>query len=204
MLQNSSFKQFNKYLLIPLCSILFSCGMFSPIEQQQTHSYQITSRIDISKISCNKNNLTILQITQMQADEPFNTNKMIYTSSKYELATYSYNKWATSPQQMLTIAIQEKLLQSCLYSNIVTEEVVTSSQYRLATQLLTLKQIINGTKSHVDLSILAQLIDNNSNHIIKSKTFSASIEASANPKSYVEATNQATQTILDSLVTWLH
>ncbi|HMT03170.1 MAG TPA: ABC-type transport auxiliary lipoprotein family protein [Burkholderiales bacterium] len=200
MLLNRLFK---KILLIALISLLSSCGIFSPLDQPQIHNYQITSGIDTSKIFCNKNNLPILQVLQMQANSPFNTEKMLYTSSKYELGYYSYSKWATLPQKMLTTAIVDKILQSCLYSNVISEDTITTYQYQLSSQLLNLKQTINGSTSHVDLSIMFQLISNNSNQIIKSKTLSASTSASANPNGFVDATNLATQTILNNLIEWL-
>ncbi len=201
MLLNRLFKM---TLIITAICLSYSCGIFSPLDQPQIHSYQISSGIDTSKISCNKNNLPVLQVLQMQANPPFNTEKMLYTSSKYELGYYSYNKWATLPQKMLTTAIVDKILQSCLYSNVISEDTITTYQYQLSSQLLNLKQTINDSTSHIDLSIMFQLINNNSNQIIKSKTLSASISAPANPKGFVDATNMATQTILNNLVDWLH
>ena len=122
---------------------------------------------------------------------------------KYELDSYSRNQWVAPPSGMLTKAIQEKLLQSCSYNNVVSADFMTSAKYRLNSQLIELKQKFEDNNATMNLAILVQLVDNSSNQVVKSKTFIVNEKVTPNQAGYVVGANQAVEDFLSELVLWL-
>lgn len=197
-----------KKILTPLIISLSlsGCSVFMPVTIPEIHKYQINGVANNNLTTCTKTSAGILQVSQMKADAPFDTTRMFYSNAEYELSSYAYHQWISTPNVMLTQAIQEKLLQSCIYANVVNEDFMTSSQHRLNTQLLELKQVMPkgaDKQTTIHMLILAQLVDNQTNQVIKSKTFVEEISAESSPTAYVAASNQVTQMFLNDLVTWL-
>ena len=197
-------KQIIKVCVVGL--LLGGCsGMFAPVAMPEIQNYQITpAGGDIKAASCARvNKESTLQITRMRAEAPYETTKMFYSKGQYQLDSYSYNQWAAFPTQMLSYAVFQKVMQSCIYKSVVSGEFMTVSNYTLNTKLLELKQIINGDSSVVNLIIIAQLIENKSDSVIRSKTFVVKANSSPNPKAYVVSVNQATSEFLAQLTNWL-
>ena len=186
-----------------LCAMLGACGMLSPVPQPQIIDYQLAADTSVMP-ECKLNpNAPILQVAEVKADAPFNTRKMYYSEAQYQLNSYSLNQWAARPDVMLTQAIQEKLLASCIYGNVSSNEFMTTAKYRLNSQLLDFKQVINDQSSTMQFNMLVQLVDNSSNQVVRSKTFVTSQAVESSPAGYVKGANAVTQTFLNELVTWL-
>lgn len=208
-------KRMNKITRLITCIgmsiVLYACGMLDPVYTPNVNHYQINAMAYTQMQQCNKQtssagvNDTIIQITRVRAFAPFDTRDMLYSVAKYQLDSYSIHKWITPVDAMLTKAIQEKLLNSCIFGNVVNADFMTSAKYRLNSQLLNLTQNIDNHRQDATLnfSILEQLVDNNSNQVIKSKIFNLSVPVSANPQGYVEGTNLVVKEFLQQLVIWL-
>lgn len=199
-----------KKIILPmmLCASLNSCSVFTPVQLPEVHTYQISGIDDPSVNSCsNSLKPSILQVSLMKTDAPYDSNQMFYSRGAFELNAYSYHKWISSPNIMLSQAMQERLLAACIYTNVVNSEFMTIAQYRLATQLLELKQVMESSTlsktSTVHFVVIAQLIDNHTNQVIKSKTFVEDASVASDPSGYVAGTNQVTKAFLDDLVAWL-
>ncbi len=187
-----------------MCTSLTSCGFMQPVSQPETHRYQISiANSDSNSCSSSGAKMGMLQVEQMHALAPYDSKKIFYSTADYELSTYAYHQWVADPSQMLSQAVVENLLQSCIFDNVIGAEVMSLAKYRLASSLLELDQKIAGDKSTVNLSILVQLIDNNSNKVIKSKTFIETMDVAATPSGYTSGVNQATSKFLDDLRAWL-
>lgn len=181
-----------------------ACSVFTPVEVPEVVRYQLTAITPADITDCKTNsNGQILQVTEVKADAPFNNNKMYYSQAPSQLNSYALNEWIAHPDVMLTQAIQEKLLTSCIYSNVVNAEFMTTAKYRLNSQLLDFKQVINGQSATMQLSMLVQLVDNSHNQVIRSKNFTAQVDVDPTPAGYVKGANTVTQTFLTDLTTWL-
>ena len=179
--------------------------MFMPVSIPEVKNYQISLVHDSSPTCVNNSEQTesAIQIMRMRDDAPYDTTRMFYSSSQYQLNSYARHEWAALPSQMLTKVIQEKLIGACQYSSVVNADFMTAAKYRLNSQLVELKQNITGDRAEIKLAVLIQLVDNGSNQVIKSKTFVERVKTQPNPEGYVDGTNIATKMFLDELVLWL-
>lgn len=195
--------------LLGLCSIALitvatmSCSVFLPVTIPEVQTYQIALPHSNSTECKPRIDAPDLLITRMKAEEPYDSDNMYYAKSRYQLNHYSRNQWVAAPNIMLTKVIQEKLLQSCEYGNVVNADFMTSSNYRLNTQLLELQQNINESPAVVTLAVLVQLVDNKANRVVKSKTFIEKTTTTANPAGYVDGTNIVVTKFLANLLAWL-
>lgn len=190
-------------LVILFFAVLSACSVFLPVTIPEIQTYQISTMHGKSEECKNNPILPAIQITKMKADEPYDGTGMFYSLSTYQLSKYARNRWVASPNGMITKAMQEKLLQSCNYSNVVSADFMTSAKYRLNSQLIELKQNINGQNAEFSLIVLVQLVNNSSNTVVKSKTFIEKIAVAANPYGYVIGTNATVDKFLNDLVAWL-
>jgi cholesterol transport system auxiliary component len=193
------------YLNLALAvATLSSCSIFTPVSLDKVYTYQIgTDAISKNGNICSSNNGKSLQITRMRADSPFDNNRMAYSMAQYQIETYATHKWTTAPAIMLSTAMQQSLAKSCIYTSVVNSDFMSNANYRLDTQLLTLQQNITGNSSTVDLTIQAQLVDNTTNQVVKSKVFTENIVESANPQGFADGANQANNSFLAELTSWL-
>lgn len=192
-------------LLLSILLLSSACGIFTPVTLPKVYYYVIDLPNQASHDdTCQTTSDRSLQITRMQAITPFDSNKMVYSTSKYELAEYAYNKWSATPNNMLTATIEEYLAKSCLYKSVVSSDFMTTASLRLNTRLLELTHVVTDDKSaKVDLAISVQLVDNASNTVIKSKTFVETVDAQVTPESFANQANAANQIFLQDLVNWL-
>ncbi len=199
-------KLLNKILAIGgLSLIITGCGLLDPVPAPVIKYYKLdfNGTKDMTAGCSVPQNAPVMQISIFKVDDPFNTHSMYYSKNTSQLMSYTENKWVAIPAKMLTQVTQEKLLGSCLYSNVISSDFMTSSNYRLAAQVLDFKQVIANESSVMQLSVLVQLIDNKSNSVIMSKVFAEQSSTTPDISGYVNGANKVTNMYLDNLVTWL-
>lgn len=192
------------------------CSIFQSVTPTQLRHYQLNPIENDNFAVCEAtDSKAVLQVSSVKADNPYDTNKMFYSKSQYQLTSYNYTQWVGDLGTMLTQEIQERLLQSCLYSNVVNADFMTNAQYRLNTQLLELKQIMpdnlnsltwsqqNKNIARIHLVVVAQLVDNSSNKVVKSKSFVEDLNVTPDAHGYVMGSNAVVKMFLDDLATWL-
>lgn len=180
------------------------CSVFMPVTIPEIQNYQISILHGATNMECpSLEGKPDIQITRMKADAPYDSENMYYSLERYQLSHYSRNQWVAAPMIMMTKALQEKLLQSCQYSNVVSADFMTTSKYRLNSQLIELQQNIRNDKSTIVLAVLVQLVDNKSNKVVKSKTFVENVEVIPNQHGYTVGVNKAVDKFLDDLLIWL-
>lgn len=189
------------FILIFYATIISSCGTFAPIDPPHINTYQIN--IPVTPQVCINKNTDTLIVGQMYALRPFNTNKIWFSTLNNQLSAYGYNQWVTSPSEMLTDNIIQYLNAQCVYSRVVSDDFMTNGRFRLNTQLIRLSLDALDKKTVVNLSIVAQLVDNKTNSVIKNKTFMLSSSSDNTPVAMVEVTNQLNKQFLLELTTWL-
>lgn len=196
-------KTIKPIVMLSVIALLAGCGVLSPVEAPQIHQYQIITAVSDPASCQGAGKSSVLQISPVQVFAPYDSKNMYYSESQYEINSYALSQWSANPGFMLTQAIQQKLQQSCAYSNVVSADVMSTAKYRLVSQLIDFKQVINGSSATMNLTVLAQLIDNSNNLVVKSKTFTETAPVTANPDGYIKGANDATAAFLNDLTTWL-
>lgn len=190
-----------------ITAMLTGCGMLSPVPTPTVSHYQINVTPTSTGQQCNAKNpasAPIIQIARVQVVAPFDNRNMLYSVAKYQLDSYATHRWITPVDAMLTQAIEEKLIGSCIFANVVNADFMTTAKYRLNSQLLNLTQnITSNSSATLNFSILVQLVDNTSNQVIKSKVFVLKANVAPSPQGYVYGTNRVIGEFLDQLVSWL-
>jgi ABC-type uncharacterized transport system auxiliary subunit len=192
----------------PIIAMLAGCSVFQPVSVPDIHTYELAAASSYNAqapVECSDSNLSTkaLQVSPVHPDVPYDSSKMFYSLSPYELDSYASNQWVSLPSSMLTQAIQQRIIQACYYASVVSSDFMTVTKYRLTTQLVNFKQVINGNDTKFMMTVIAQLIDNKTNQVLKAKTFNIEEKVTADPKGYVSGANAATNKFLDQLIVWL-
>jgi ABC-type uncharacterized transport system auxiliary subunit len=200
--------QLVKYIVLCFTIIIsfniVSCGkLLSPVPNVPIKEYQLSVNTANDNQCAANANAPILQVSSVGVFAPYNNRNMYYSESQYQLNKYTLNQWSTDMGTMLTQLIQQKLLNSCIYSNVVSNSVFASAKYRLVVQLIDLKQLIAGNSSQMHLDVLVQLIDNNSNVVISSKEFVITTDTTPNSQGYIAGANDVIASFLDQLTKYL-
>ena len=194
----------NSLLAIMLAGgIVSGCGVLSPVPVPETKQFQIVSSVPAVE-NCKANpDAQIMQVFPVKVASPFDNKYMYYSESQYQLSSYALNQWVSSPGQMFTQAVHEKLQGSCLYKNVISAEFMVTAKYRLTVQVMDFEQIISGGSATMNMSVIVQMIDNNSNQVIKGKTFVETANVTPDVNGYIQGANQVTQAFTSDLTTWL-
>ena len=192
-----------KQIFLLLTSITFTgCSVLSPVATPINHQYMIKSTSK-PRVCTNKSSLDI-QVLLTEADQPYNSYNMYYTNSPYELNQYSYSVWATLPQNTINQAVQQSIMNSCIFNNVVGADIIIPSQYKIKSKLLELKQNIGKQQSNVTLSILVQLINSRENTVQSSKIFTETTNIQTSPQGMSQGTSVNLELFLKELNDWLN
>lgn len=184
--------------------LLNSCGILSPVDEPQIKQYQLALNLNTDTSGCTiGRNAPILQVSPVKVFAPYDTRNMYYSESPYQLSSYAFNQWSTLPEFMFNQAILQRLTAACIYSNVVNSEVMSVAKLRLAIQVMDFKQVISTESANMNFTSLVQLIDNNTNTVIKSKTFVEVLPVSPDPGGYVKGANDIVLQFVNDLADWL-
>lgn len=195
-----------KLSIYALMLSLLGCGsIFGPIRQREVISYELADNsITMPPANCKLMKPDILYISPMRANAPYDSTKIYYTEKPFELEHFGYSRWVAIPTDMLSQIMDKKLVTSCVFKNIVHNNVLADADYRLVTQLIALRQdIISKNSAKNQLIIYAQLLDVDSNKVISSRIFNEQANSDVGPKAMVTTINQLVTKFDNELVTWL-
>ena len=128
---------------------------------------------------------------------------MYYSNDTGELNYYKLNQWVTDTSTIFTQLIVQELEQSCLYKSVISSNLLVASDYRLIIQVMNFKQYIHNDQSTVQLLVSIQLINNNTNHIVKNKIFTTDIKTSPDIQGYIKGSNIAINNFLKEMLVWI-
>lgn len=203
-------KKFSKQLVWLIATLgMVGCGsILSPQSQRQIKTYEIVdnSLHDDNIPSCipPKDN-AILYVSPVRASVPYETYKMYYTAESYSLNNYAYSQWIVPAGELIHQNIIKKLVLSCSFKNVVTSTAIANANYRLVTNLVSIRQEINPANNtanaHVILS--TELIDLEKNTIVATFVFDEKQPTDVGPTGYVTGVSQLITKYDDQLVNWL-
>ena len=194
-----------KFITILLfCSItLIGCGTLDPIATPEIQHYAVQIN-SLNVTHCNyKTNLS-LQILPTLAEAPYNSYNMYYSKNEYLLDSYSYSQWAVLPQNTVNQSIWQTAIDSCLFKNVFSTDVIVKPKYQLYSKIIKLQQTIRNNNSNMTFSVMVQLIDTEHNQIINSKFFNESSIIKTSPDGMVDGMSYDLQQFSKNLHNWLN
>lgn len=182
-------------LIIITAVLLLAC---SPLKVPEQKTYTL-SQINPDTIHAARINKVLLVTTPI-ATPAYATNKMAYVKTPYQIQYFAENEWVDEPAHLLTPLIVKSLQQTNRFANVVASPYTGHSDYRLDVQLLQLQQNFLHNPSVIELSVKANLMDNQTQQLIASKTFDIAVNTTGdNPYSGVVAVNNAVAQLLAKL-----
>jgi len=180
------------------CCLLTACGsLLKPLKTQPLQVYALSSVSH--KRYGSKINRTLL-VAKPTATPGYQTKNMIYVMRRYELRSFTRNRWAAPPADMLQPLLVQSLRHTGHFRAVVSVPHAGLTDFHLDVHLLMLEQQFSGRSSRVKMVLLATITDDSTHKVIASKTFSAVVNAPGdNPYSGVVAANQATQQTMQAI-----
>ncbi len=149
----------------------------------------------------------ILMLGRIHGTHLFNGREIIYSDARYGQNSYAYSRWSDSPTVMLLLIFQEALEKSGRYLAVVPYSSQSLSDLLLESTLFDFSHRINddGTSDAI-LRMRFNLIDNNTNRVIASRDFVASVPVASpkNASGAVAALNKAVTIVTQELIDWLN
>jgi cholesterol transport system auxiliary component len=186
-------------IILFLICLLSACSIFSPVKVDAPKQY-VLEKTPVVKRHTYKHH--ILFIAPMVVDPLYDTSDMAYSVSPYQIHYFVKSKWAKNPKDMLQPLIVKTLLNTHAFRN-VTMNASENAMYVLNTELVTLKQLFVGERSHYKITLRAELLSAHNMRLIATKEFSKTVHVNNNNAySGVIAANIAIEQILKELATF--
>lgn len=190
----------NSFWKMLLLSSLFLTAC--EVKRPEVNHYQLTGYS--TRIWAKTASHKTLSVTLTDAVDGFETNQMQYTVKPFELNSFSKNNWASPPANMIYPLLIQSLQRSGYFSAIASGNYVTKSDYRLDTQLISLKQSFIFKPSIIDLNIKAIVTRLSDNHVIGSHVFIVKVTCSQDtPYGGVLAANKATEIVTGKITRYV-
>jgi len=190
-------------IAIAILATLTACGsMLAPIKTPEVKQYTLNT--PSSKTLTSRSTNKSILIPRPIANPGYETDKMIYSTTRHQLRSFAENRWTAPPADMLQSLIVQSLMNSRYFHAVAPTPSTGDTDFRLDTRLLRLKQeFTQGQPSRIKMAIFAELVNTETNKIIATKRFAATVIAPENnPYSGVIAANQATRQLLTQLTSF--
>lgn len=191
-----------KPTLSALFSLFFSVLILSacsPVKVPPVQEYKLEKASTV-RTRQTAHRYTLL-VSKPLAASGYTTRDMRYMAKPYELASFAKNSWVAPPADMLETLLIESLENSQHFYAVVRAPFAGMTHYRLDTQLLSLRQNFLKRPSRIELAIKADLINQKTNKIVRSKRFIAEVKATEDtPYGGVMAANKAVRNVLGQIV----
>lgn len=187
---------------IIMCSV-FAWGVIltacSPVKVASIQEYKLESPSTLHVR--NKPTRATILVSKPLAASGYTTSDMRYVVKSYELSSFAKNSWVAPPADMLETMLIESLQNSGYFYGVVRAPFAGTTAYRLDTQLLSLRQNFLKRPSRIDLAIKAELVNETTKKIVRSKRFVTHVNALEDtPYGGVMAANRAMNNLMVQIV----
>ena len=190
-----------RYLIFILSSILITSCM-QPVRTEAPARY-VLKGVSTQRYAVKPHALTLL-VTQPSANPGYQSDEIIYVNKPLQLNNYTKNVWVAPPTQLLLPLLVESLRNTNYFHAVMSPPYVGDADLRLETNLITLQQEFFAKHSQVRMTLQATLINNLSNKILASQTFSKIVASTAlSPYGGVMATDQATEMLMQEITAFV-
>ena len=181
-----------------LLGICFLTGCLSPVKVDSANKYVI------NKMPCfiptKKTRPIVLLVTKPEIKAIYNTTQMAYTIRPYQIAYYSLNRWAETPDEMLQPLLVQTMQKTHHFKAVVTPPYNGLYDYELDTEILSFIQDYTCRIPVFRMNVRAQMIKTSINKVIATREFSVIQPLpQRSPYGGVLAANRATVQILERM-----
>lgn len=176
-------------------------GCMSPVKSGPDTGYVINSIPD-HIIKTRKRSISMLVMTP-ETNPVYNTKRMAFTTSPYQVTYYSHSRWIEAPSGMFSSLITRTLQKTNHFKAIITPPFTGNYDYALRSQINTLLIDYTQRTPVFRLSLQVMLIKASNGRMISSRDFEASVPLpKASPYGAVYAANCAAEQVLAKIATW--
>lgn len=182
----------NKQSIAIIAGVQLLLSACSPIKLPASTQYNLNA-FSSQKWGNQKTSRSIL-VSQPEAMAGYQTDQMHYISKPFELNTFAYSTWVSTPATMLYPLIVQSLQRTGYFYAVVSGPYVDKADYRLDTQLIALQQNFLTKPSTMELVAKVMLTHIDDNRVVASRIIRNRVPCPADtPYGGVIAANKATQ-----------
>lgn len=191
------------FFLSLLLLFITGCSLTSPVKVKETEKYVLIG--GSSSVSHASSSVAdTLLISAPIANPGYQSKNMIYVSVPYKLRSFTSSAWVAPPAQMLAPIFLKSVRKTHFFHAVITAPFSGYAKYRLDTIIETFQQEFLQPTSSQHITVLATLVDTDTNKVIASRRFDQVEAAPANnPYSGVLAANKAAIQLSDDLATFI-
>jgi len=189
-----------------IISILFMALIFNACSIKEVPAMKVyTLSVPAVKASLNgRYRQKIIKISYPTALNEKLSNKINYSYSLLDRGEYLHSVWSNNLSKLLQGSIVQILMDSKLFSVVVSSKSNIKDDYRLESSIFDFSHHVRGGKSYAIMSIHCILINVDSGKFEKEKRFSYIVDTkTTDARGYVEATNVIMSKFAKDLVKWL-
>lgn len=176
-----------KFSVLAGVSLLCAC---SPVKIPVTHQYQLTEYNQQFRASSPTH--ATLWVTVPEAVAGYQTEQMVYINKPFQLESFVKNAWTSTPAEMLFPLMVQSLQKSHYFYAVMSSTYSLGADYRLDTQILSLRQNFLHRPSQLEFSAKIVLTRIKDNKVLGSQIVDENIRCNADtPYAGVQAANQA-------------
>lgn len=178
-------------------SLISACSIFSPVKSPVMNQYVLKDTPHVKK---HVKHDIVIAVAPITSASLYNHYEMAYTTSPYEIDYFTKSKWAELPANMLQNLLIKTLSDTHYFKGVIAMPTYEQFDYLLNAQLLELKQVFYGDRSHYQVKLKVDLIAMHRNQLIASKTFAKTVTAHENTaRGGVIAANLAVREVLKQM-----
>lgn len=192
-----------KYILIIIGMIVFSGCTTIKSSVTEYRVVANTLKIENNVEGCKEKSLKIAQAFSSNA---LMSLRMDYAYSNSRVFAYSESQWRESPNHSVTQQMLKAIRDSRLFKDVQVSKSRSRSSLVLETNIEDFMQYYSDDlkESYVNIVISVTLVDNKTNSVIGTNTFSSQIKSKTlNAQGGVEALNRALSIVLQENIEWL-
>lgn len=190
----------NRALITLIITLLLSScsGILGPVKIPEVNTYTLAAT-GYAAHARHQKKITLMLATPT-ASPGYQSKKMIYNKRPLEVKSFTKNQWAGTPADMLQPLLLQSLRDTGYFHAVIAPPISAERHYRLAVNLIELRQDFTREPSRVRMVLQASVVDDSSNKVLASRVFSSVIATKCDsPYGGVVAANKATYRILGAV-----
>jgi cholesterol transport system auxiliary component len=147
--------------------------------------------------------LTLI-VNPLSASSGFDSQRMVYVRSPYQLEYFAHSEWVDTPARMLGPVVVTAIQHSGTFATVVLATGTAVGDLRLNTEIIRLQHNFEAVPSRVQLTLRAYLTDEKTHRVLAWQDLKGeAIATTASPQGGVAAAHVAVQQVLTQLVQFL-
>jgi len=146
-----------------------------------------------------------LVLVSVEASPPYDSDKIIFRTDKYEIKLYNYKLWAGTPEDMMQRLLAEKIRKRNLFKTIESYIHSSSRHIALYARILNIEQIKKGKKWEARLAMDFALRDSRTEETLWEFRFDRAVPIKKNDMAdFIAMLNSIYNNEADRMVASLH